>query len=536
MEEGMGSRDERETAGARSCNEIKYQTLFEAARDAIFLLKDDLFVDCNAQAQVLFGCPRERIVGQSPVAFSPPTQPDGQDSGAKAAEMIRTALEQGGHFFDWTHCRYDRTIVETEVTLARMELSGETLLLAIVRDITARRRAEADLARYRASLENLVQERTAELEQEITRHRATAQALQQSERLLRAVLDNLDAAVYVADMDSYELLLVNRYVRERWGDVVGGVCWQSLQKGQKGPCPFCTNSLLVDAEGRPTGVHVWEYENTLTGQWLQCRDVAIPWVDGRLVRLEIAVDVTELRRARESAESADRLKSAFLATMSHELRTPLNSILGFSGILLQGLAGPLNPEQSKQLGMLHTSAEHLLALINDVLDLSKIEAGQLKLFLEPFDARASIQKTVETVRWQAAKKGLALEVEITPEVGLMKSDRRRFEQILLNLLSNAIKFTERGKVRLEASLLEKRIRIRVTDTGLGIREAELARLFQPFSQIHSGTHKRQEGTGLGLSISKRLVELLGGTIWVRSEWGQGSTFGFELPLAQEGET
>ena len=231
--------------------------------------------------------------------------------------------------------------------------------------------------------------------------------MQQNERLLRAVLDSIDAAVYVADMHTYELLLVNRYLERHFGQSVGKICWQTLQKGQSGPCPFCTNARLIDAEGRPTGVYVWEFQNTITGQWYQCRDVAIPWLDGRLVRLEIAADVSELRRARERAESADRLKSAFLATMSHELRTPLNSIIGFSGILLQGLAGPLNAEQAKQMGMVQSSAEHLLALINDVLDLSKIEAGELQLVIEPFDLRAAIEKTIDAVRPQAARKGLA---------------------------------------------------------------------------------------------------------------------------------
>jgi PAS domain S-box-containing protein len=189
------------------------------------------------------------------------------------------------------------------------------------------------------------------------------------------------------------------------------------------------------------------------------------WSDTDQIMFCVARDVTELRRtqeeakrrtellerttaelaaAKERAEAADRLKSAFLATMSHELRTPLNSIIGFTGIILQGLAGPLNPEQAKQLEMVRGSARHLLALINDVLDVSKIEAGQLEVYHEPFDLGASIVHVTNTVRPLAAKKGLALNVEVSPAVGQVISDKRRVEQVLLNLLSNAVKFTEHG--------------------------------------------------------------------------------------------
>ncbi|MCK4449711.1 MAG: HAMP domain-containing protein, partial [Anaerolineae bacterium] len=228
----------------------------------------------------------------------------------------------------------------------------------------------------------------------------------------------------------------------------------------------------------------------------------------------------ELAVAKEHAEAADRLKSAFLATMSHELRTPLNSIIGFTGIVLQGLAGPLNDEQTKQLGMVRDSARHLLTLINDVLDISKIEAGQVEIVSEPFDMPEAIEKVVRAVTPLAERKGLALAAKVAPEVGQITSDRRRVEQILINLINNAIKFTDEGQVTITADLIsdqaisdfgiriseelairngtlripQSAIRIQVSDTGIGIKPEDMGKLFEAFRQIETGLTRQYEGT------------------------------------------
>lgn len=243
----------------------------------------------------------------------------------------------------------------------------------------------------------------------------------------------------------------------------------------------------------------------------------------------------ELAEAMKNAQAADRLKSAFLATMSHELRTPLNSIIGFTGILLQGLVGPLNEEQKKQMGMVRSSANHLLSLINDVLDISKIEAGELKIDNESFDLLASINKVKEAVGPLSAKKGVILIVNIADDVTDIVGDMRRVEQVLLNLLSNAVKFTDEGHVKVSAEIYQNNVVISISDTGIGIKREDIDKLFKPFLQIDSGLSRKYEGTGLGLSICKKLVKLMGGEIIVESEYGKGSIFTFTLPLKKQKE-
>lgn len=237
----------------------------------------------------------------------------------------------------------------------------------------------------------------------------------------------------------------------------------------------------------------------------------------------------ELEIEKERALSADRLKTAFLATMSHELRTPLNSIIGFTGILMQELPGPLNDEQKKQLGMTQNSARHLLSLINDVLDISKIEAGQLKMNLQQFNLQDTIDKVVETNRPFADIKNLRVTVSVDEDAKDITSDSRRVEQILLNLVNNAIKFTEVGTITIKCFSDSNFVKIQITDSGVGIESEKIEQLFKPFMQIDTGLTRKHAGTGLGLSICKKLTEMLNGEIEVESEYGSGSTFTVTLP-------
>jgi len=245
------------------------------------------------------------------------------------------------------------------------------------------------------------------------------------------------------------------------------------------------------------------------------------------INREIALKNLELAEA-------SRMKSAFIANMSHELRTPLNAIIGFTGALLMKLPGPLNDEQDKQLNTIRTSARHLLSLINDILDVAKIEAGKVTLELETVQCQHLVNDVVDTLRPLALQKGLGLEVDLAADAIVLQTDRRALTQILLNLANNAIKFTESGQVRVT---LSKRpgdghdtVEFSVADSGAGIREEDQAKLFQAFSQLDSTSTRHAEGAGLGLYLCQNLANLIGGSLFFKSDFGQGSTFTLALPL------
>ncbi|MFH0976468.1 MAG: ATP-binding protein [Spirochaetota bacterium] len=253
-------------------------------------------------------------------------------------------------------------------------------------------------------------------------------------------------------------------------------------------------------------------------------------VKERTEKLEVAV---------AAADEANRAKSDFLANMSHELRTPLNSIIGFSEVLQDSMFGDLNEKQLSYLHYIESSSHHLLDLINDILDLSKVEAGKMELEVSSMNVNETAQMAISMVCEKAIKHRIDLSLKIEPDADIsLEADQRKIKQVLFNLLSNAVKFTpDGGKVALLIGRTHPEndsLMVTVTDTGVGIKPEEIGKLFQEFTQLESSLEKRYEGTGLGLALSKKLVELHGGEISVKSEFGKGSSFSFTIPLRRSG--
>jgi signal transduction histidine kinase len=262
------------------------------------------------------------------------------------------------------------------------------------------------------------------------------------------------------------------------------------------------------------------------------KDIALlrTFADQAVIAIQNARLFAEIQDKSRQLEVANKHKSEFLANMSHELRTPLNAIIGFSEVLLERLFGDVNEKQVDYLKDIHSSGRHLLNLINDILDLSKVEAGRMELEPSTFDLPSAIANAMALIRERAQRHGIALGMDVDPALSDIVADERKLKQILLNLLSNAVKFTpDGGRIDVRARQDESLIRISVADTGVGIAQADQQAVFEEFRQVGGNYTSKQEGTGLGLALTRRFVELHGGTIGVESEPGKGSTFTFTLP-------
>ncbi len=591
------------------------------------------------------------------------------------------------HRRSWAHAELGRNNTELKNALAALQ------------------EADQALKESQKELENRVVQRTADLRRanarlqgEISDRLGIEKALRETHERFLKVLDSLDATIYVADMQTFEILFMNKNMKDAFGgNLEGQICWKAFRNETR-PCGHCSNVKLIDAQGNPTGVHIWESRNPITQRWYLNHDRAIDWIDGRMVRLQIATDITarkkteealrqseekyrliadnvsdniwildldgaclryvspsiekrtgyapeeaqaisleglltpasfrhcmsiwqdelareaagqndpertvtieleeirkdreiifseittsflrdaegkitsilgvtrdtndrkraeiqlqkahdelerrvaartrELENSKRAAETANQAKSDFLANMSHELRTPLNHIIGFTELVVAQHFGSLNEAQVDYLGDVLHSSRHLLDLINDILDLSKVESGKLELHGEEIELAPLLHGCLNMIKEKCLNHTIHLKLVAEEAPSTIHADRRKLKQILYNLLSNAVKFTsEGGEVRLTAAPVPGSngtpplLKISVDDTGIGLDVADLDGIFQPFEQVESSFARHYEGTGLGLPISKRLVELHGGRIWAESEGlGRGSRFVFTLPI------
>lgn len=519
--------DQKLAVDALRKSEMSYRTLVENAADAIFVVNPDgRFCQVNSRACEMFGYSAEEFIGMPASAIVAPADLAGQ------RETFRRVATGERVSVDRSYRRKDGTVFAVEIN-ACQTIGG--LVLGIVRDVTERKQTEQALReseqrfRLAASTGNVWDWNF--LTKQVSFPSEDWRILGQRDLDLRITPALLESAMHPDDRPRWRQA-IKAHIRCRVPyDLDFRVRTESGEyrwfnsKGQ----------ALWDESGRATYMAGTTFDIT---ERKQAED------DVRQLHQELqrhAADLeqrvidrtSELEAAKIRAEAADRVKSVFLATMSHELRTPLNSIIGFTGVLLQKLPGALNTEQEKQLGIVRNASRHLLALINDVLDISKVEAGELSFARERFDLHALLARLGTAFAPQAGQRGLRFTLDIGQSEAIITGDERRVEQVLNNLLSNALKFTPRGHITLGCTRQGDAYVITVTDTGVGIKPEDMDKLFQPFIQIETGLPGVREGTGLGLAISKHLAQGMGGHIVAQSEWGQGSRFTFTLPTGDK---
>jgi len=350
-------------------------------------------------------------------------------------------------------------------------------------------------------------------------------ALNDSKDIIRGIESGADNFIRKPYSEAYLLNRVSQVLlNQRLREDAGGEAGIGVYLGEQTHFITASRQQMLDLL-----ISTYEQAVQVNGE-LQARERQVIELNMRLSQHAAELEAHNREMALKNIELAEasRMKSAFIANMSHELRTPLNAIIGFTGTLLMKLPGPLVPDQERQLSTIRSSARHLLSLINDILDMAKIEAGKVTIAPEPVHCQQLLAETADSLRQLAAQKGLTLAVHAPPDPVVIDTDRRALTQILINLVNNAIKFTDSGGVTITLSQDAGATRFAIADSGAGIRPDDQAKLFQAFSQLDSTSTRHAEGAGLGLYLCQNLANLIGGTLGLESEFGKGSTFTLTL--------
>lgn len=503
-------------------SESRFRHFFEKNSSVMLLIDPEsgIIVEANKTALAYYGYSEDGLIGLSISALNSLTPEE------ISAEMQRALREERNHF-NFSHRLFSGEIRDVEVHATPIETGGRSLLFSIVHDVTARKLAEAEIERHRHHLEALVGERTSGLKASEARTRA----------ILTAMLDG------VVHINAHGIILsVNHAVQSLFGYMEEEMVGQNVSMLVPEPHASAHNGYLAGYM-QTRKVHIVGRRSEVEARHRSGRLFPIELAVNELVDDEgstfigVICDMTakkeaeqELKEALQAAQDATHAKSSFLANMSHEIRTPLNGVLGLAQI---GLRDSRERASADMFRRILGSGSHLLSVVNDILDFSKLEAGKIKIDIRPFALHAVVDNVKSFVSGRAAEKGLKLSSSLPPGPSdWVEGDPLRLAQILTNLLSNAIKFTEQGEVRLTVTRENNSVLFIVTDSGIGMTDEQMSRLFQAFEQADGSTTRKFGGTGLGLAISRELALMMGGDISVESRLGIGSKFCLRLPLPE----
>jgi len=479
---------------------LEYKTILHTAMDGFYQVDiQGRILDVNDSYCSLLGYNREELLNMNLKDI------DSIDSEEIIALRIKRIMKIGWERFETCHkCKNGRIVqIEANVNYAKI---GSGKLFVFVRDITQSKQKNEEL--------------------------------KEVELRYRILFEQSPDGILIIDPETELALMFNDKACEQLGYSREEFSSMRISDYDEKEAPEETKAHIekILRNGRD------DFETKHLTRTGEIRDVLVTVqtikLSGRNVFNVIFHDVTENKTAEKirleniRLEAADKAKSEFLASMSHELRTPLNASIGFSELLALGMAGELSEKQKKYVDYILKSNQFLLSLINDILDISKIEAGKIELVPDKMSVPETIEETLFLIKEKAMKHNVFLKIEIDPELEFIEADKQRFKQVLFNLLSNAVKFSkdEGGTVTIRAKKEGDLAKISVSDTGIGIKEDNFGKLFNKFEQLESGISQKYGGTGLGLSITKQLVELHGGKIYVESKYGEGTIFTFTLPL------